>query len=270
MIGSPIVKEFVQTGRSEKCPVIDVHTHYGPFRGIYFPRHSDEDVLETLDRCGVRLMISAHHAAFQDMKRGHDDISRAAKAAPGRLYAYVCYNPCYPEAAEPELKRLDSDPAFVGIKFLSSYHEAALTDPRYEPALALADERHLPVLMHTWGGNKYCSPDLWPELAERYPNAVFFMGHAGFGQWDDAIRHADRYLNVNLELCAAYAQRGFLEKAVAGCGADKLLFGTDLPWFDPHYGIGCVIFADIDDEARYKILYGNAERLLTECGIIAD
>lgn len=265
---SAIINDFVEQGRSERCPVIDVHTHYGPFRGIYFPLLSDAEVLGTLDRCGVRLMISAHHAAFQDMKRGHDEISRAATAAPGRLYAYVCCNPCYPDEMRAELGRLDTDPAFVGIKFLSSYHQVPINDKRYEPALSLADERHLPVLMHTWGQNQYCSPALWPELAEKYPGAVFFMGHSGFGQWEDAIRYATQYPNVYLELCAAYATRGFVEMAVARCGAEKVLFGTDLPWFDPHYGIGCVIFCDIDDDARYKILYGNAEGILKDCGIL--
>jgi len=49
---------------------------------------------------------------------------------------------------------------------------------------------------------------------------------------------------------------------VEGAGSEKMLYGTDLPWFDPHYVIGCILFARIDDEDRHNILHRNAERLL--------
>ena len=42
---------------------------------------------------------------------------------------------------------------------------------------------------------------------------------------------------------------------------DKILYGDDLPWFNPHYGIGCVLFSRISDEARHAILHENAERI---------
>ena len=32
---SPIVAEFVETGRSADCPVIDTHAHMGPYSRIY-------------------------------------------------------------------------------------------------------------------------------------------------------------------------------------------------------------------------------------------
>ena len=45
-----------------------------------------------------------------------------------------------------------------------------------------------------------------------------------------------------------------------------MLFGTDLPWFSPLHGIGCVLSAEITDEDRRNILYRNAEKLLAEQG----
>lgn len=49
---------------------------------------------------------------------------------------------------------------------------------------------------------------------------------------------------------------------VREAGSEKIVFGTDLPWFDPHYGIGCVVFSRITDEDRHNILHRNAEQLL--------
>jgi predicted TIM-barrel fold metal-dependent hydrolase len=41
-----------------------------------------------------------------------------------------------------------------------------------------------------------------------------------------------------------------------------MLFGTDLPWFDPHHAIGALLSADISDEDRHNICHCNAEKLL--------
>jgi predicted TIM-barrel fold metal-dependent hydrolase len=42
-----------------------------------------------------------------------------------------------------------------------------------------------------------------------------------------------------------------------------MLFGTDLPWFDPHQAIGALLSADITDEDRHNICHCNAEKLLS-------
>jgi len=39
---------------------------------------------------------------------------------------------------------------------------------------------------------------------------------------------------------------------------------SDLPWFNPHYALGCVLFAHIAEDERRAIIRGNALRLLGE------
>jgi predicted TIM-barrel fold metal-dependent hydrolase len=52
--------------------------------------------------------------------------------------------------------------------------------------------------------------------------------------------------NVYLELCAVMDERnGILEKFVEKAGPQKILFGTDMPWFNYHYYIGVVLVAEI-------------------------
>jgi len=50
---------------------------------------------------------------------------------------------------------------------------------------------------------------------------------------------------------------------VMKASSKKMVFGTDMPWYSPHYAAGAVLLARIDDEARHDILHRNAERLLT-------
>ena len=53
-----------------------------------------------------------------------------------------------------------------------------------------------------------------------------------------------------------------IEKLCELVGSEKILFGTDLPWFDEFQAIGGVVAARISDAAKRNILCDNVERLL--------
>ena len=44
-------------------------------------------------------------------------------------------------------------------------------------------------------------------------------------------------------------------------GSERLLFGTDLPWFDEYQAVGGVLSARISDDDKRNIFYRNAERI---------
>jgi predicted TIM-barrel fold metal-dependent hydrolase len=196
-----------------------------------------------------------------DTDRGNMLTAELVAKYPDRFRGYWGVNPNYPDRIERDLARFEDFSGFVGFKFLSDYHKVAISDQRYAPVLEYAQERELPILMHTWGHSGFDGPDLVEKVAQKYPDVTILMGHAGYGQWDKAIQVARDHPNVYLELTAAYSVRGAIEAMVKGAGSAKITFGTDLPWFDPHYGIGCVLFARIAEEDRHNILHRNAERL---------
>jgi uncharacterized protein len=258
---SRLCEAFLAEGRAADCPVIDAHAHYGPYQGIYFPdRGEAESMLRMMDRAGIVRTVCAAHSALVDPERGHEVMAEVLERYPGRFAAYYCINPNYPEQAR-QAARIADRPGFVGYKFLSDYHRYPITGPNYVPALEYADSHHLPILFHTWGGSPFDGPKLWPEVAERYPNATLIMGHSGYGEWDLALELGKKYDNVYLELCAAYSVNGVVERMVREVGSHKVLYGEDLPWFDPHYAIGCVLLSHIADEDRHNILHRNAERI---------
>lgn len=262
MIDSSIALEFIETGRCASCRVIDLHAHYGHYQGIYMPNHTPEQMVATMDRCGVEYMVSSGHTALVDMVRGNKEMLAATRACPERWFAYMVYNPNYPREGREQIDGYDQHPAYVGCKLHPSHHNVALTDDAYCPVLEFADARGLIVLTHTWGHNALCGPEALAEVAARYPNAVFLAGHACHGQFDACMQVARDHANVYMELTAAYAVRGLIERMVDRVGAHKIIFGCDLPWFDPHYAIGCIVMAHISEAARRAILRENAWRLL--------
>jgi len=259
---SEIARHYLTRGYCPGLDVIDLHAHYGPFQGIYMPNHTPEKMIATMDRCGVGLIVSSGHLALADMVRGNQEIAAVTQRYPGRWYAYLTINPNDTDAIPDELRRYESVPTFVGLKFHPTLHQYPLTGPNYRSALEYAATHRLLVLTHTWGQSRFDGPDALEEVAQRYPQVTFLAGHACYGEFERAMELARRYDNIYLELTAAYAVRGLVEAMVKETGPHKIVFGCDLPWFNPHYAIGCVVMAHIDEQARRAILHDNGVRLL--------
>jgi len=101
-------------------------------------------------------------------------------------------------------------------------------------------------------------------IAAQYPDVRLILGHSCYGAWAEAIALGAEFPNVYLELTAAAHVYGLIEWMCREAGSEKVLYGTDYPWFDPFVYIGFVTFACISEDAMRNILYNNARRLLDE------
>ena len=260
---SPLGSDFWQHGKSADCPIYDLHGHMGQFAAIYMPNETPEAMIHTMDTCGVKLLVFSHHQALQAPNLGNQPTLEAVRRFPDRLKGYCVINPNYPRLVAQEVSSFESNrDAYVGFKFLSDYHMLPLTDPRYQPAWEYANVHRLLVLAHTWGHSPYDGAAIVRQVAERYPEVRLLMGHSCSGEWDEAVKIANDFPNVFLELTAVFDDRGILEKFVNEAGSHKMIFGVDLPWFDPHHGIGALLSAKISDDDRHNICHRNAEKLL--------
>jgi predicted TIM-barrel fold metal-dependent hydrolase len=98
-----------------------------------------------------------------------------------------------------------------------------------DPIIATCDKYKLPVVLHTEGGNPFCTPLHAEELAKRWPNVKFIMSHGG--TWwcvREAVMVAERTSNLYFDTAAAESyQFNLWVKAV---GAERVLMGSDWPW----------------------------------------
>ena len=260
---SALAAEFWEQGKSASCPVYDMHGHMGPWHSIYFPRAEASEMVKSMDAAGVKLLCFAHHASLFAPDIGNAASVAAVKAFPGRFRAYLAVNPHYPEFLERDLADYDSlRDVYVGLKFLADYHGVPVSDDRYKAAWEFANDRGLPVLMHTWGGSACDGAPEARKIAQRYSRIKLFLGHSFNNHWAEAIDLAREFPHVYLELTSVLGRRGVLELFCEKVGSRRLLYGTDLPWFDEHQSIGSVLAADITEEDRHNILHGNAEKIL--------
>ena len=260
-IKSAIAEELLETGKLTSFQAIDVHGHMGPFAQTMLPTHTPELMVKTLDRCGIQCLIFAHHEALEDPLDGNRLSQEAVDAHPGRLLGYCTVNANYPEVIAKHVETYNQFRGFAGYKILPSYYGTPITHPAYRPIWAHAHEDKRPVLVHTWGQDPNTTPDQIGRIAGDFPQARILMAHSLHANWDGAIELARTFEHVYCELCAAHFTNGLIQKFVEAGIEDKVLYGSDLPWFDPMDIIGAVVFSHINDTARKKILRDNASRI---------
>ena len=282
---STIAREYIERGKSEDCPIVDMHGHFGLFGAQYLPASPPERMRNILIKAGVkRIVCSSFEALFGDVDYGNAILQKGIDDYPDTYLGYWVINPNYPKSITCVTKDFESSRGFVGFKFLPDYHTYPVTGRVYMPVLEYANERRLIILVHTWNGSAYDSPQMLAKVAEKYRGITFLMGHSGYGDWKTSVKIAKDFPNVYLDTTAVYVAHdfanqpggsgtplpflpclhvnGIIEFMVENATSRKVLFGTDMPWFSPHYVAGAVLFARIDDEARHDILHRNAERLL--------
>ncbi|MFC5404258.1 amidohydrolase family protein [Cohnella soli] len=261
---SQLAREFVETGRLSSVSFIDMHTHMGAFYGTYLPEAKLETMIQTMERENIEKIISAPHSALFDPIGGNSEIRSAMKRYPDQIYGYYVVNPHYDHDLERDLAEFDSVEGYVGFKVLPDYHKYPLTGEKFRRIYEFANERGLLLLSHTWGHSPYNPPQMIAELAAEYENINFLLGHSAPGETDYAIELARKQPNVYLELCDTGRLNGMIGKMVQKAGSEKVLFGTDFPWYDPHYMLGSVLFSGIEDDDIRNIIRNNALRLLEQ------
>ncbi len=257
-----LAHEFWVNGRAD-IPVYDMHGHMGHHPKIFLPGNTPERMREHLLRAGIKRLVFSHHGALHGHTRSEKVVDICRKF-PDVFRMYIVINPNFPERIKEDLAQFDAwQPWCVGLKFHSDLHGPLASDPKYRYALDFANERKLLCLYHTWGGKTADNSAELEKVVSRYSRIKFFIGHCFYGEWDKLRPFAEAHPdNVWFELTSIPGDRGRIAELVESVGSERLIFGTDLPWFDEYQAVGGVLAADITDDDRRNILYRNVERIL--------
>lgn len=128
-------------------------------------------------------------------------------------------------------------------------------------------ELKIPMLVHSGMGT---APITFEGLIKSYPEVTIILAHLGFDpNWStmfssplQAFYLTKKYKNVYLDTAATNWVQYILEQAVEEVGADRIVFGTDSPWFYPAIMIACINDLEISSSDKDKILGGNIARIL--------
>jgi predicted TIM-barrel fold metal-dependent hydrolase len=246
--------------------VVDAHAHLGVWFNFRIPGNPwAEGMVAAMDACGIDVAVIAPHAGIgPDMAEGNALAADAVGRFPKRFAAYCAINPNCPESdIVAEMDKYLEHPAFKGIKIHPVTHDYPADGDRYRPVWEAAAERGLPVLVHTWDGDARCRPSLFDKIGEEFPNARIILGHSGATPTGirEAAEAVQKRPNLHLDLTKSLMHRGMVEVMVAQVGAERILFGTDLPFIGSSGQIGHLAAARISEEDKQKIFGLNARKL---------
>ena len=281
----------------ERKPIIDVHMHAYPATMAL-----DQPVVNPISGAKLPIRNGAEHmaACIAEMKR-YNIVRGVVSGGDGdRLAAAVAWHDADParflvgagvrgsqDTPLPPLDQLRKLHAEGKLQVLgevtAQYAGTSLSDPRYDPYLALAEELDMPVALHTGtmpagttfdpatplARARFGNPELVEEALNKHPKLRLNLMHAGWPYLPDTIAMLMLYPNVNIDtgalawLLPRPAFHDFLRQFVDAGFGKRIMFGSDqMFWPD---GIGMAVegvesAAFLTEEQKRDIFYNNAAR----------
>lgn len=241
--------------------ITDCHVHIG--RNTFFHMDADADLLvREADRAGIgRMLVTDIVSLFYDIEEGNAYLRKQIARHPSRMAGYYSvgqarYGPKHLEAFERHV----TDHGFIGLKIYSVPPMQLIVDPYLMPLIEKSAELRVPILAHSTG--EECE-----AIARRVPECRIINAHMGCcpqanGDWHRSVAAAKAYPNIYLDTTSSSFDNGMIEHAIEEVGADRVLYGSDLPLLDPVLQVAKVTESRISEDAKRMILHENIDRLL--------
>jgi predicted TIM-barrel fold metal-dependent hydrolase len=158
-----------------------------------------------------------------------------------------------------------------GIKFHPEYQDFYIDEPRYFPIYDALQSSGLIVVFHAGKdpGPFTCDHSLPPafkEIYSNFPRLKIVAAHmGGWRVWNDVEKHMlDLPIFFDASAIREWMDPKEFVRLARRHGTDRILFGSDSPWFDQDADIRWIDASDLSSEEKEKIFHKNAEALLEE------
>lgn len=240
--------------------IIDAHAHCDIRFGW---RHTPEVLLAMMAEAGIdKACITTYADIPGDDAEAYPRMLAALRKHPNELVAgYLRLNPAYGARARELFIRAVREDGIRGLKI----HPTSIIFPPHSPevidVVRLAGELGVPTLFHS-GDEPNALPLQMGKCAAACPGSAIIVGHAGgVFFWEDALDVARRHPNIYLEI-SGNPRPDITRKAIDAAGAERVLFGTDMPAMHPSVERRKLEAARLNDRERELVCAGNIIRLM--------
>lgn len=264
--------------------ICDAHLHYGcpknlmtvvensalrqqfpSYRTVQFSRMDDYEARLAEHQVEKAVLIPFIFREL-DTQRENKLIMDYARRYPGKYYPYALLDDEDPAFAERNFRDI------VGLKQHIVLHKTELTAVRKE-IFSCLQEHDLILLLHTHSDRRI---DYVTEIAENFPRLKIQVAHMGRGKPGDIpfmlhVMEALRpFANVFFDT-STIRQPEVVTKAVDLIGAERILYGSDFPFFMDADGtedimeqqLQHILRAGLGARAQEQIFADNFDRLIT-------
>jgi len=253
----------------KKFKIIDVHAHLSESISLQVGG-STKDLIKLMDENGIEKAVISPIPGYPDPEgvkstaMQNDMIADAVVKYPDRFpCGLAALEPRHGEKALEELNRALGELKLKGLMFHMDYQGCEVDNPIMFRFMEEAKKYNPVILCHTAQLSHVETPYRFEKLAEAFPEIIFIAGHPAMDttQLGNMLEVAKRNKNVLLDTCLWHHHLWPIKKAVDAIGGDRLLFGSDLPYYDRSGDIWIVENAKVSDEVKEKIFWKNAARV---------
>ena len=247
--------------------IIDFHTHgrwHQPFKYA-------AETLRLAKRMGIEKIVLlggglgfGHYPTEDNVRQVNDHTLKLVKLRPNEIIGLCYLNPSHSRRfIAGEIERRIEQEGFKGIKLSVAVNARS---KRVDAIMRKAEELDAFILYHCWYKTvkKYrneSDPSDIAHLAARFPNVKIVMAHltaAGI----QGVQDIRPYPNIYPDTSGSQGFSGIVEYAVEQLGAERILFGSDIPGRDFSVQLGRIYGARITEKQKRIILSTNARKLL--------
>ena len=155
-----------------------------------------------------------------------------------------------------------------GIKLHADYQDFYIDCKESIAVLKKAEALGLYVTLHSgvdFGQEapQHCTPERLHHVLQEVSGENIICAHMGsYGYWDDAERYlvGTPVMMDTASVCEDTTPEQY-KRIIENHGADKIMFGTDSPWWTPGEAVGMLESLGLPEEDVEKIKWKNALRL---------
>ncbi len=214
---------------------------------------------------GVDISVVHSIATNARQQKKVNDFAMEINADPA-IVAFGSVHPDAPDALE-ELERIAAA-GLKGVKLHPEYQGFYADDERMKPIYRKISQLGLITLFHAGEDYGFAPPyHAMPEhllkALQWFDTPVVAAHWGGYGCYHEVLEKlcgAPIWFDLSFGYCSM--PKPIAQAIVEKHGADRLLFGSDMPWHRPAWELRLLDSLDLSQEERDKIFFKNAVKLL--------
>lgn len=223
-----------------------------------------EDLIGLMDKWGIdKAVVSSTRSIFAvDVDGGNRDVAEAMERWSDRLVGCATVD----LGDEGDALRQISwavDEGMQGLRLYPLYNGYSLRKVKARVVNALIDAS-LPIAIPYRVIMNWMLPTLSPadieDFVPKLSGIDVILCAGNYGELAASVEMMKTYGNVHFEISCLQTWEG-VERLVELIGEDRVLLGLGIPFQYPACSLAKVEHAEISEEAKSKVLAGNAERI---------
>lgn len=258
--------------------IIDAHCHVYPDKiaakasastgGFYdMPMHADGSISVLLregEKAGIdKFIIQSVATTPAQVRSINRFIADTVKAYPDKMVGLGTLHRDSTDIAG-DIEHL-CELGLRGVKLHPDIQKIALDDPGCMKIYEICEEKGIPFLIHT--GDKrydYSNPNRLIPILKAFPALTVTGAHfGGWSIWEEATEKLhginNLYVDCSSSFCALDDETAV--RLIHTYGADRVLFGSDYPMWEPAAEVGRLLSLPLTQEEKELITHKNAEKI---------